>query len=253
MSFSELNEGEKMAKHCNDIIKQRKIEELETEMKDYKEVTELSIGEHAKIMAKILESISCLEDKKMEQSKVLSGIDSEVKDFENKISSLKAKKVSIETTSRVLDNQIKESDKKKRTIEYNFKMWHSKRKMESDARGKKVKLLKGELKDSGSNQMQFQNDQLQVKEDGSNAGKLKSLDFLTRLINRYTNNLECPICLNTAEIPIYQCKDSHLVCSKCRPKVEKCPECRISYKEEYKRHRSGLNLDFFQKRNLGGY
>ena len=249
--FLEKAFGGDLKRVSNEKLIEQNILKLETDIEEDNRLTQLSIGKHAKQMAKMLESISWLEDEKMEQTKVLSGIDSEIKDLENNISSLRAKKVSIETTSQILDKQIEDSEEKKRTIENNFEMWHNERKMESEARIKKVKVLKEELNDSGSKQIQLQSDQFQGQEEvGSNAGKLKSLDFLTKLINRYTDNLECPICLNTAETPIYQCRDSHLICSRCRPKVEKCPECRISYKEEFKRHRSGLNLDFFKRREI---
>ena len=39
---------------------------------------------------------------------------------------------------------------------------------------------------------------------------------------------ECPICLESLVAPreIYQCREGHLVCGDCRPKVELCSECR---------------------------
>ena len=42
-------------------------------------------------------------------------------------------------------------------------------------------------------------------------------------------NLECPVCLETATVPIYMCSQSHLICSNCRPSVTKCPVCREKY------------------------
>ena len=39
---------------------------------------------------------------------------------------------------------------------------------------------------------------------------------------------ECPICLETmtAETPIYSCKNGHLVCGTCKPRVKTCATCR---------------------------
>jgi len=39
--------------------------------------------------------------------------------------------------------------------------------------------------------------------------------------------LECPICLETMGPPIYQCREGHLICAKCREKIVKCPTCRV--------------------------
>ena len=65
------------------------------------------------------------------------------------------------------------------------------------------------------------------------------LDFLTNSILEKESELECPVCLETATIPIYSCQESHIICSSCRPKLKECPECRVEYpdKDVMKRHR----------------
>lgn len=45
-------------------------------------------------------------------------------------------------------------------------------------------------------------------------------------IKRLQTNLECPICLETAYNPIYQCREGHLVCSSCVQRVARCAMCR---------------------------
>ncbi|XP_023714491.1 E3 ubiquitin-protein ligase SIAH1A, partial [Cryptotermes secundus] len=37
---------------------------------------------------------------------------------------------------------------------------------------------------------------------------------------------ECPVCLDYILPPISQCKNGHLICSNCRPKMTRCPTCR---------------------------
>lgn len=37
--------------------------------------------------------------------------------------------------------------------------------------------------------------------------------------------MECPICLEIMEPPIYQCNTGHSFCSTCKPKLSKCPTC----------------------------
>jgi len=76
------------------------------------------------------------------------------------------------------------------------------------------------------------------------------LDFL---IQKKEKELECPVCLVPATVPIYSCPESHLICSACRPKVAECPECRVVYSDKgmYKRHRYAERmveeLDMFRK------
>ena len=39
--------------------------------------------------------------------------------------------------------------------------------------------------------------------------------------------LECPICFETIDsVPIYQCRNGHVVCKNCHTKLETCPICR---------------------------
>ena len=39
--------------------------------------------------------------------------------------------------------------------------------------------------------------------------------------------LECPVCMETiSSAPIFQCRNGHIVCKDCHPKLESCPICR---------------------------
>jgi len=55
------------------------------------------------------------------------------------------------------------------------------------------------------------------------------IDYITNTIDYLRQRLECPVCLYTMEPPIYQCPEGHLICATCKPKLKKCPECRIGY------------------------
>ena len=61
--------------------------------------------------------------------------------------------------------------------------------------------------------------------------------FLSNSIREKEAELACPVCLETADVPIFMCSQMHLVCSKCRPRVMTCPECREVYQGPPKRHR----------------
>ena len=39
--------------------------------------------------------------------------------------------------------------------------------------------------------------------------------------------LECPVCFETIlSLPVYQCKNGHVICKQCIPKLKNCPICR---------------------------
>ena len=64
------------------------------------------------------------------------------------------------------------------------------------------------------------------------------MDFLSQSIKEKEEHLECPVCLETAEAPIFTCQEMHLICANCRPKLKECPECRAPYQPQPRRHRS---------------
>ena len=65
------------------------------------------------------------------------------------------------------------------------------------------------------------------------------LKLLKNSISDKEKDLECPVCLEIAEVPIYSCQESHLICNSCMPKLTSCPVCRQSFKGKgvSRRHR----------------
>ena len=60
---------------------------------------------------------------------------------------------------------------------------------------------------------------MSLEEESSKSAKLKST---------IEGHLECPVCLNVPETgPVFQCNNGHLICCKCREKLNTCPVCRI--------------------------
>ena len=46
------------------------------------------------------------------------------------------------------------------------------------------------------------------------------------------SELECPVCMEIARPPIYQCEEGHLICSSCKPLLTNCPHnCGKKYSE----------------------
>ena len=38
--------------------------------------------------------------------------------------------------------------------------------------------------------------------------------------------MECTVCYDEFDGPIYQCMNGHLVCCNCHPRCDMCPTCR---------------------------
>ena len=43
------------------------------------------------------------------------------------------------------------------------------------------------------------------------------LRFLNESISRKEKQLECPVCFEVAQAPIFMCSESHLICCECQP------------------------------------
>ena len=63
------------------------------------------------------------------------------------------------------------------------------------------------------------------------------VDYLKQTIAKKEEDLLCPVCLETSQIPIFTCPDSHILCSSCVTKVSMCPQCREVLPKPLKRHR----------------
>jgi len=67
------------------------------------------------------------------------------------------------------------------------------------------------------------------------------LEFLNHQIATKERDLECPVCLDTSETPIYMCTEQHIICANCWKQImttrSECVECRTPYPAEPRRHR----------------
>ena len=61
--------------------------------------------------------------------------------------------------------------------------------------------------------------------------------FLDRTIAMKEEELECPVCYELPAPPIYKCPEDHLICNRCRPKLQQCPQCKLVYPHKYQVHR----------------
>ena len=75
--------------------------------------------------------------------------------------------------------------------------------------------------------------------------------FLRETIARKELSLECPVCTELAEAPIYCCSEQHLICKNCKGHVDRCPICREIYGCQGARRHRGAEKVVEEIKELG--
>jgi len=132
--------------------------------------------------------------------------------LENKAGEQRKVLEQIETDIEEVDLQLKKGGEKaaRLTVYMDMNL--------ADAESELARL--GKEKDSLLGRLDMVEDKLR-----GNRQKERLLNIHNQIL-RLQTNLECPICLETAYNPIYQCREGHLVCSACVVRVARCAMCR---------------------------
>jgi len=225
---------------------QREHEQIENEMKakeilfgdqeiKVKEIKELN----AKEMHKFDVLISDVKDEKQAGLKQIDTLALEVSKLESNILEIEAKKKSINLKNEQTNIQIDKIDKKRLKLEKNIEGEMETMKIEGDRIQEHIHELEGEFAENcrkAENLATLETPKA-VKEIKPKGTSSRLTEFLAESIKEKEVDLECPVCFETADIPIFMCPEMHLICSKCRPKIRECPECRLPYTGTAKRHR----------------
>jgi len=199
------------------------IEEKQAIIQQNRDFLEQLVDVKGKEMATLITSIEAAEDEKNEKLK-------EKCDIEQRISELQTQHGRIVEEVKEKDKAVFKLNKKRKNLEAYIDTSVEETK-------KKIAALEAEVKN-----LQVSLPPLAAKVEASASDShqqpnLQLLEFINMKIEAREQELECPVCLETASIPIFACNDMHLICSNCRPKVSTCPECRESYPSKAKRHR----------------
>ena len=203
---------------------EEKILETEKEYDRHQEQVSQMIESQAKHLSRIISDISKKEDNILELDKEYQKIESSVAE--------------LREAQKELTRKSKQNAKEKQNLEREKEILEGK----GEA---KLALAKKQGEDLSQTLQQLNNDlkeniksieDLDIGASRVAENKNDFLDFLSNSIKEKEADLECPVCLETAEIPIYTCHQMHLICSKCRPKLNVCPEDREEY-QDMRRHR----------------
>ena len=148
---------------------------------------------------------------------------------QKEITELDAKKVKLIQECEQEKLTVGKLTKEQEVIE-NFISGKSKEaRTEMEKLGKEIELLKVKEK--------IKKKACEQKSEPNSIPDSWKFEYISKKIEAKEKDLECPVCFKVASTPIFKCSEDHLICSVCRPKMSQCPECRLRYTGEPRRHR----------------
>jgi len=249
---------------CTKMQKQKmelqiQLHQLEEKKTNINKTEDELVAKHSKEMAVVLNSKTDAENGMQTKCKKLNVINSEVIETDKKLNDLKKQIMNLEETKTSLVSQMKPIEKEIELDGKKIKKLEKKqnyleglceaniekiRKEKESVALERISVLK-QIESTNVDIEKFQNPDL--KEESETAMKTvkepeykpneEMVDFLKTIIEQKEQALECPICFETAKIPIYMCSESHLICFTCKLKMKDCPVCRRKYPKELIRNR----------------
>ena len=169
---------------------------------------------------KYLEEISKSEDEKLEKAKKVNQLEQEIQEPEGKIRNKKEQQQVLTSDCKELDSQIVKKEKKLKKYEKFMNSELNKDQVEEEKILKELEELKDSLQENkkatedNTNNNPGQSgpgDAIRSARTQKESDTRMLVDFLIKSIKEKEAKLECPVCLVTAEAPIYMCPESHLI------------------------------------------
>ena len=222
------------------IIEDR-IKELGKEFDDHQDYVAEMIGKHATSVTLFMQDIDASEDKIYQNEKETKQIDVEIKGYQEKIEKLQLHQISLSKDSNMHKDLIK---KKKKKLD-GFERYRVQERTEAQKKDLRITEEIKRLEDQLSSLQMTDHNHNQEEPSKSNDVQTNDSQRLKEMFERTIkesirekeSSLECPVCFEIADIPIFRCTKEHLICPKCRPRVRDCPVCRETYRGPPERHR----------------
>ena len=193
---------------------EKEVNPLTAELKD----------KEARLHELLTSDISLVESKGREMSQLISAVDK----IEDEKHTVQKKVAEIDANMRELqiskDQLVKDMEDKDQKLEKLLKKKHklekfiaervSENKQSKGQLEKEIEDIKARLQETQKSQEMEQN-----KIENLPPENQKLLEYINSKIDAKEKELECPVCLEVASIPIFCCDDQHIICTDCRPKV----------------------------------
>lgn len=216
------NQADASQEFQNELIKSRTVEmeiEVEIKTKTFKKLEEQKVKLDKKITK--LENEQSIntteyEDRKGRSQQKIKIIEQDIEEAKMTLQKCqkdlanKENRRDIETRGQLLDGQ------------------------QTGSKNNRIKQEIGNLKRKKIDIEKEQSDLPKKQKVNVNEGLVQ---HISNMIEDKKKDLECPVCFETAETPIYQCTQCHLVCKDCIPSLKICPECCLEYPKSPFRNR----------------
>jgi len=225
---------------------QREQEQIENEIK----AKEVLLGEHdikvhemielkAKETDKFQGLVANIKEEKQEGLKQIGDLDKEIKKLDLQISKVEDQKAKINVSTEQTEDQIEKIEKKRKKLEKHIELEMNSMKKDGEKIQESIEKLGSSLSENyrKAENLAILETPKAVAEPKPKENTSRVTEFLVQSIKEKEADLECPVCFESADVPIFMCAEMHLICNRCRPKVRECPECRLPYTGAAKRHR----------------
>ena len=217
------DDDDTVATHLEEVaVLKAELEDKEEKLQALKDSDQSLVAKKGEEMAVLLSAVETSEEEKHLKMKQVAANEATIRELQGKNERLLA---DIENIDEKL---TKIRNKKKKLENYlDLKVCESKR-----ARSllkKEAEEIKGKIEALDKvKTLQPKTPELLVEIDRQTKAKLVGhIEEIDRQIEAKEKELECPICFDVASPPIFRCDELHIICSDCRPKVEKISQTNL--------------------------
>ena len=217
------DDDDNVATHLEEVaVLKAELKDKEEKLQALKDSDQSLVAKKGEEMAALLSAVETSEEEKHLKMKQVAANEATIRELQGKNERLFAEIENID------EKLTKIRNKKKKLENYlDLKVCESKR-----ARSllkKEAEEIKGKIEALDKvKTLQPKTPELLVEIDRQIKAKLVGhIEEIDRQIEAKEKELECPICFDVASPPIFRCDELHIICSDCRPKVEKISQTNL--------------------------
>ena len=220
---------------------QKALDQLQKEFTENKKSEIALLNESTDLLGGCQKEVEVCEDKIFRNNKICSQLEMDIKETKVLMAELGTKiSVAEEKKKCILEENIELKNKREMCRLNRLKKEEEVDKKFEELSEEKEKLLQNikvheqQLAEINTTHIPKELSPTKIKDaekiDTKNGQKKEDkseLDFLKEQIKKKEQDLECPVCLETSQVPIYMCQEQHIICKHCWIKVNNfiCKGC----------------------------
>ena len=212
-----------VATHLEEVaVLKAELEDKEEKLQALKDSDQSLVAKKGEEMAVLLSAVETSEEEKHLKMKQVAANEATIRELQGKNERLLA---DIEN----IDEKLTKIKNKKKKLENYLDLKVCESKKARSLLKKEAEEIKGKIEALDKvKTLQSKTPELLVDIDRQIKAKLVGhIEEIDRQIEAKEKELECPICFDVASPPIFRCDELHIICSDCRPKVEKISQTNL--------------------------